>query len=301
MENQTYPKITIVTASYNQGRFIERTILSVLAQQYPNLEYIIIDGGSTDGTLDIIKKYSYGLAYWCSEPDKGQYHAINKGFSKTSGEIMGFLNADDLYLPWTLSTIASIFSGHRELEWLTSLRPCMVNGEGNIIASGNTVPVSKKAFMHGLYIPGNADSLGVVVQEGTFWRRSLWEKAGGKIEDHYKLAADFDLWCKFFEHAEPYGLGHPLAAMTRHDQQRSNNLKHYIEECRISLGNLQRNSNLPSRTANNYKRITSLLRKNHYLWAVGRRMLKYEARIINPVFDNQNFEFGWRTEKLLVY
>src|SRR5688500_10091346 len=105
-----FPKISIITASYNQGRFLEKTILSVLSQHYPNLDYIIIDGGSTDGSVEIIKRYAGQLSYWCTEPDKGQYNAINKGFAKASGEIMGFLNADDLYLPWTLSTIASIFT-----------------------------------------------------------------------------------------------------------------------------------------------------------------------------------------------
>ena len=105
-----YPKISIVTASFNQGRYIEQTILSVLDQNYPNLEYIIIDGGSTDETVEIIKKYEQRLAYWISEPDKGQTDAINKGFAKCTGEIFNWINSDDYYEPGTFLKLAQLFS-----------------------------------------------------------------------------------------------------------------------------------------------------------------------------------------------
>src|SRR5215469_5586779 len=95
------PKISIVTPSFNQAEFLEETIRSVLDQNYPNLEYVVVDGGSTDGSVDIIKKYAHRLAWWVSEPDDGQYAAINKGFKHSSGEIMAWINSDDKYLPWT--------------------------------------------------------------------------------------------------------------------------------------------------------------------------------------------------------
>ncbi|MEO6328709.1 MAG: glycosyltransferase family 2 protein [Ginsengibacter sp.] len=105
-----YPKISIVTPSFNQGQYIEQTIQSVIEQNYPNLEYIIIDGGSTDNTVDIIKKYESHITYWVSEKDKGQTHAINKGFSKCTGDIFNWLNSDDYYEPGALKSVANAFS-----------------------------------------------------------------------------------------------------------------------------------------------------------------------------------------------
>ena len=105
-----YPKISIVTPSFNQGKYIEQTILSVLDQHYPNLEYIIIDGGSTDETVEIIKKYSDQITFWISEPDKGQTHAINKGFAKCTGDIFNWINSDDYYEPGTFDKLALHFN-----------------------------------------------------------------------------------------------------------------------------------------------------------------------------------------------
>lgn len=104
-----WPKISIVTPSYNQGQFIEQTILSVINQNYPNLEYIIIDGGSTDNTIEIIKKYEKHIMYWVSEPDRGQTHALNKGFAKCTGDIMAYLNSDDYYAEGVFFRISEIF------------------------------------------------------------------------------------------------------------------------------------------------------------------------------------------------
>ena len=100
------PRISIVTPSYNQGRFIEETIQSVLGQGYPNVEYIIIDGGSTDNTVEIIRKYAKHLTYWVSEPDRGQSHAINKGLARCTGDLFGWINSDDVLMPGALEVVA---------------------------------------------------------------------------------------------------------------------------------------------------------------------------------------------------
>ena len=115
-KNLKFPKITIVTPSFNQSKFLERTIISVLNQNYPNMEYIIIDGGSTDGSVDIIKKYEKYLTFWCSEKDKGQSDAINKGFEHGTGEIYAYLNSDDLFLPGTLQYIAEAFKSNKNYD-----------------------------------------------------------------------------------------------------------------------------------------------------------------------------------------
>src|SRR5665647_1802387 len=111
-----YPKISIVTPSFNQGRYIEQTIQSVINQNYPNLEYIIIDGGSTDDTIEVIKKYEKHISFWISEPDKGQADAINKGFAKCTGDIFNWINSDDYYEPETFKKLSNLFTTHKAVN-----------------------------------------------------------------------------------------------------------------------------------------------------------------------------------------
>jgi len=119
--NKQFPKISYVTPVFNQVEFIERTILSVINQDYPNFEYIIVDGGSTDGTLDIIKKYESSLCKWISEPDAGMYDALNKGFKLTSGEIMGWINGDDILFPGAFFNMRRLFHDLPEINWIQGL------------------------------------------------------------------------------------------------------------------------------------------------------------------------------------
>src|SRR5208283_550771 len=123
------PRITLVTAVRNGVEYLEDTFRSVISQRYPNLEYIIVDGGSTDGTLDIIRKYEKDIAWWVSQPDSGMYNALNKGYSHSTGEIMGWLNSGDLLHVNGLSVVGSVFAAFKDVEWITG-RPTAFNTQG---------------------------------------------------------------------------------------------------------------------------------------------------------------------------
>src|ERR1035437_8493898 len=118
MKMSSFPKISIVSPNFNGAAYLEETILSVLSQNYPNIEYIIVDGGSTDGSQEIIKKYNDQLAWWISEPDNGMYDAIQKGFDRSTGEIMAWINSDDMYQKKAFFTIAEIFKNFPQICWL---------------------------------------------------------------------------------------------------------------------------------------------------------------------------------------
>lgn len=181
-----WPRITIVTPSYNQGEFIEETIRSVLLQEYPNLEYIVIDGGSTDNSVAIIKKYEPWLAYWISEPDTGQAQAINKGFQKASGSIFGWLNSDDFFFPDALNLVGSLFS--------TISEPTVLVGEGDIVGKDGE-------FLRAITVP-NLDPASILaweemfLQQACFWSAQCWREVGALDED-FHLLLDVDLWIRF--------------------------------------------------------------------------------------------------------
>lgn len=233
-----WPKISLVTPSFRHAHFLAATIESVLSQNYPNLEYVIVDGGSDDGTCDVIRRYEKHLHWWCSEPDDGHYHAVTKGFRRTSGEVMAWLNSDDVHLPWTLRTVGSIFAELDDVSWLSSLEQTRVDYHGFCLGSERIAGFSREAFVDGCYVanPGRSGwFLGWIQQESTFWRRSLWESAGGMIRARFDLAGDFDLWARFYRHADLVGVVSPLAGFRVSQQQRSSQADAYRAQAVESL------------------------------------------------------------------
>jgi glycosyltransferase involved in cell wall biosynthesis len=217
----SWPRISIVTPSYNQGQFIEETIRSVLLQGYPNLEYMVIDGGSTDESVEIIKKYEPWLAYWVSEPDEGQYDAINKGFGRSSGEIMAWINSDDMYTPWALDVITEVFTAFPKVDWLTTLYPLRWDEYGKAVRCTRALGYSRRGILRGDNLPSGAKCCtSGIQQESTFWRRRLWERAGGYLDNSLSLAGDYDLWLRFAQHAEIYALNVPLGGYRNHTGQK---------------------------------------------------------------------------------
>jgi glycosyltransferase involved in cell wall biosynthesis len=237
-------KISIVTPSFNQASFLEATIRSVINQNYPNLEYIIIDGGSTDGSVEIIKKYEQYLHFWCSEPDGGQYDAINKGFSHSTGEIMGWINSDDMYLPWAFKTVADIMSSLPNVQWLSTLNPGGWDYYGFCSGFSQIPGFSLEAFLDGCYLPfNNSKGIAWIQQESTFWHRKLWNISGGYVRTDLKLASDFDLWCRFYTKADLYGTHSPLGGFRSQYHQKSRNIEEYAKESNISLSLMRQSMN----------------------------------------------------------
>jgi glycosyltransferase involved in cell wall biosynthesis len=179
------PLVSIVTPSYNQAPFLEQTILSVLEQDYSSIEHIVIDGGSTDGSLEVIKEYEDRLAYWVSEPDQGQSDAINKGFNVSSGAILGWLNSDDLLERSAISIAVYFLLKHPKVGMVYGNR-VYIDQKDNI----RTYLVSPAFHPYHL-------SWGITIpQETAFWRRQLFFDVGG-LDLDLKNAMDTDLWCRF--------------------------------------------------------------------------------------------------------
>lgn len=225
-----YPKITVVTPNYNQEKFIEQTIQSVINQDYPNLEYIIMDGGSTDGSVDIIKKYAKNLSHWESSKDRGMYDAINKGFLRSTGEILCWINSDDLLAEGALKYVAEIFTKDSQVKWLMGL-PTLINEVGEVTWQGQDAKVFSPYFF---YLHNHMSTFSFIQQESTFWSRSLWMKTGGNLSLDLSLASDFDLWMRFFRYEKLYFSKKQLAAFRRRSGQLSENKDTYVKETNIS-------------------------------------------------------------------
>ncbi|NWG08292.1 MAG: glycosyltransferase [Chloroflexi bacterium] len=179
------PLVSIVTPSFNQVRYIEATIQSVLGQEYPRIEYIIVDGGSTDGTVDIIKRYESRLAWWVSEKDKGQTDAINKGFARATGEILAWINSDDTYEPGAVAAAVQYLQGHPEVGMVYA--DCnFINEDGRVIGKFGSAQTDYRLLRRGyVHIP----------QQTMFLRADLWRQVG-PLDPSFYFAMDYDLWTR---------------------------------------------------------------------------------------------------------
>ncbi len=183
--------ISIVTPSFNQADYIEQTIQSVLSQDYPHIEYLIVDGGSSDGTIDIIKKYETQLAWWVSEQDKGQTDAINKGFARAKGDILAWINSDDTYEPGAFAAAVKYLRTHPEVGMVYG--DCnYINETGNVIGRFNSAQTNYRLLRRGYtHIP----------QQTMFFRAELWKQAG-PLDPSFYFAMDYDLWTRIAARTE---------------------------------------------------------------------------------------------------
>ena len=185
------PLVSIITPSFNQAPYIEETIKSVLTQDYPRIEYIIVDGGSTDGTVDIIRKYNNKIAWWVSEKDKGQTDAINKGFGRSTGHIFAWLNSDDTYEPGAVSAAVNYLHEHPNVGMVYA--DCnFINENGKVIGKFNSAQTSHKLIRQGyVHIP----------QQTMFFRADLWKQVG-PLDPSFYFAMDYDLWTRISARSE---------------------------------------------------------------------------------------------------
>jgi glycosyltransferase involved in cell wall biosynthesis len=216
-------RLCLVTPCLNAEEFLRDCVDSVLSQKVTSpLDYIIIDGGSTDRSVPVIEAYADKLAFWESSKDHGMYHAIEKGFCKSDAEIMGWLNSDDMHCPWTLRAVLDIFEALPEVRFITSKFPLIVDASGVVCRTDLLPGVLRDDFLRGQQLPGSGiPATNFISQESTFWRRSLWEEAGGSFDHSFHLACDFELWARFLSLTDLYVVEAPLAMFRPHGKNLS--------------------------------------------------------------------------------
>ena len=206
------PRISVVIPSYNQAAFIERTLRSVLLQGYPDLECIVIDGGSTDGSVEVIRRYAPWLRHWVSEPDRGQSHAINKGFARATGEVLCWLNSDDYYLPHTLGIVgARLAKGTGEFALVGHCLKVHADGRPPVLLEGRYAGRRRLLeFWKGYQMH----------QPAIFWRREVFERVG-PLDESLHLIMDFDYWARISRHYSFANVDETLACALYHESAKT--------------------------------------------------------------------------------
>ncbi len=210
MTDGELPSISIVTPSYNHAEFLERTIRSVLDQGYPDLEYLVIDGGSTDGSVDVIRKYEDRIDYWVSEPDRGQTHALNKGFKRATGEVCAWLNSDDMYCPGALMAAGRAFAEDPSLDFVFG-NLIDVDENDRVLRVARRVPYSWRT----LILCGSENH-----QPSAFWKRELFGKHGW-LDEGLSCSMDTEFLCRITRHAKTKRLRVPAVYFRRHAAQKT--------------------------------------------------------------------------------
>lgn len=214
------PRISVVVPSYNQGKFIEKTIRSIILQNYPDLEIIVVDGGSTDGSVETIRKYADWISFWVSEKDRGQSDAINKGLARATGEIFCWLNTDDFFLPGALFTVAAAYQLNENPDvqvWVGAADK--VDENGNLIYAINPDDLTRESFYHWRN-PQKPAGKGNFLQPSCFFTRRAWEVAGPlNLELQYSM--DVHLWLKMAERFRFSAIPEKLAVAVGHSQAKT--------------------------------------------------------------------------------
>ncbi|WP_288745610.1 glycosyltransferase family 2 protein [uncultured Bacteroides sp.] len=230
MDQQAYlPLVSIVTVSYNAVTTIEETILSVVNQTYKNIEYIIIDGGSTDGTVDVIKKYQDQISFWISEPDNGMYDALRKGFALVHGEICCYINSDDFYYKAAIETVVDFFVTHINVLWIKGL-DVTYNEKSEIIQVKVPMVTQKKYIKKGMYC---GKYFPYIQQESVFWRTVLNASIDWDLFSKLRFAGDYYLWVTFSKITELHIVLSYLGGFRVRKGQLSMNLKEYLNELKM--------------------------------------------------------------------
>jgi glycosyltransferase involved in cell wall biosynthesis len=213
----------MITAVYNGEKYLEATIRSVVEQGYPNLEYIVVNDGSTDAKVDILRAYSVRITKVITQANRGLYAALNAGFDASTGEVMGWLNASDLLHINGLFVVGSVFQSFPDVEWITG-RATKFNEPGMTVEVKGLPRWSRYRFLAG--------ASRYIQQESTFWRRKLWERAGGYVSEGFRAEGDFELWVRFFRHARLYPVDAVIGGYRFHEDAMSwSRQKEYDQNC----------------------------------------------------------------------